>query len=531
MQAWLSSSLVRHCPASRPRRRSALSLEAARGEAVSFQVAFRTGEGDHRVTASARAPEPLRVDIRRVGYVPVPHRSTLTDLAELDGGEHVPGLVPDPLFPEATIHAGPFETNAFWITVRVPHDAPPGRRVVSVVLTEEDRPAIELTATVRVARAVLGPRRGFPVTHWFYADALCDWYHTEVWQDSFWPILDRYLADVVAHGQDTILVPLFTPPTDGVKRPTQLLRIARQNEGYAFDWSLVRRWLRAARAAGLAYFEWPHFFTQWGAKNAVRVYEGHGEEARLLWPPETPATGQVYRDFLAQLMPELERFLRSEGALDNSFFHVSDEPHGDEHLANYRAARQVLRAVAPWMKVMDALSDIRLAREGLTDTPIPQIDVAPQFIREGYPAWTYFACYPRGRYLNRHLDTPLIKIRMSGPLFYRTGVRGFLHWGYNYWYRSQTTTLIDPYHVVDAFAWPSWAPGDPYLVYPGEAGPVDSLRWEVFAESLQDYALLQTAGISPEDEALAGIVDYAEFPRDPAWIRGLRRRALRAFGG
>ena len=44
--------------------------------------------------------------------------------------------------------------------------------------------------------------------------------------------------------------------------------------------------------------------------------------------------------------------------LEASFFHLSDEPHGPEHLANYRAAREMLREIAPWMPVMDALSEV-----------------------------------------------------------------------------------------------------------------------------------------------------------------------------
>ena len=109
----------------------------------------------------------------------------------------------------------------------------------------------------------------------------------------------------------------------------------------------------------------------------------------------------------------------------------------------------MLQELAPWMKVMDALSEISFAREGLTDMPIPLITYAPDFVKEGYPAWAYFCCGPRGRYVQREFDTPLTKTRMIGWLFYRTRVRGFLHWGYNYWYRSQTRELIDPYRVAD----------------------------------------------------------------------------------
>ncbi len=468
--------------------------------------------------------------VRRVGYVPLAHFSTETPPEELEGLGYLPGLAPDPLFPESEIHAGPYETNAFWINADVPADTRPGPYPISVTLSAEGEETQTLTATVRVHRGVLALRRDFPVTHWFYADALCDWYKTALWQESFWPLLDAYLRDLALHNLDTTHIPAFTPPTDGVKRPTQLLGVSRQDDRYLFDWTLVRRWIRAARAQGLSHVEWNHLFTQWGAKCAIRVYQGHGEDEKLLWAPETPAVSATYRGFLAQYLPQLRRFLEEEGLTESSFFHLSDEPHGEEHLASYRAARQMLRELAPWMKVMDALSQIEFAREGLTDVPIPILDEAPQFVREGFPAWAYFCCGPRGRYLNRLLDTPLQKIRMAGWLFYRNRARGVLHWGYNYWYKSQTRELIDPYQVSDALAWPSWASGDPFQVYPGKAGPVDSMRWEVWGESLQDYGLLQTAGLDPDDALLADIRDYADFPRDAGWISSRRRHLVSRLG-
>lgn len=526
MQAWLASSLVRHYPTSRPRRRKTLRLHAARGEQVSFQAAFRTDAGAQKVTASAAGPEALDVQVRRVGYVPVPHHNTETSLEELDGVGHIPGYVPDPLFPETTVHAGPYETNAFWVTVRVPAEARPRSYRLEVTLTAEDEEPLALAATIVVHRAAIEPRRDFPVTEWFYCDALCDQYRVEPFDEAFWPIVERYLADLSAHNLDTSHTPLFTPPTDGVKRPNQLLDVHREGDRYVFDWALVRRWTETAQRAGLSRFEWPHLFTQWGAQHAIRIYEGHGGSEKMLWDPETPGVSPTYREFLGQFLPAFKQFLDEQGLLESSFFHLSDEPHGDEALRNYRAAREMLRELAPWMKVMDALSDIAFAREGLTDIPIPLITKAPEFAREGYSAWTYFWGGPRGRYAQRVLDTPLVKNRMLGWLFYRTRARGFLHWGYNYWYRSQTRELIDPYQVLDGHWWPNWAYGDPFLVYPGENGPVDSLRWEVFAESLQDYALLQTAGVDPDDASLAAIQDYAEFPRDEGWIDERRAELL-----
>ena len=175
---------------------------------------------------------------------------------------------------------------------------------------------------------------------------------------------------------------------------------------------------------------------------------------------------------------------------------------------------------------MDALSDIRLAREGLVDMPIPSISVTKQFVEAGIPSWTYLCCAPRGRYLNRLLDTPLAKVRMSGWLFYRFGVEGFLHWGYNYWYKHQTQEMIDPFTVTDGLAWPGWAFGDTFVVYPGADGPIDSIRWEVFAESLQDYALLQTLGVDPEAPLLSPLKDFDDFPKDERWIQRARKQLL-----
>ena len=159
------------------------------------------------------------------------------------------------------------------------------------------------------------------------------------------------LRNVAEHGLDMITVPVFTPPLDGVKRPTQLLRVSPKPDGtYRFDWTDVRRWLTLAKACGIHRFEWTHPFTQWGVRHAIRIYAGQGEDETLLWPPETAATGPVYRAFLAQFLPELKAFLDDEGLLEHSVFHVSDEPHSEEDKAHYKAARALLKELAPWMK-------------------------------------------------------------------------------------------------------------------------------------------------------------------------------------
>lgn len=181
------------------------------------------------------------------------------------------------------------------------------------------------------------------------------------------------------------------------------------------------------------------------------------------------------------------------------------------------------------------MSDVRYGKMGLIDFPIPNVATASQYLDAGVPHWVYYCCGPRGAYLNRFFDTPLAKIRMSGWLYYRHRAQGFLHWGYNFRYvmdlglNPTPQVLIDPF-TDGAAGTTAGGEGEPYgdsfVVYPGESGPLDSIRGEVFAESMQDYALLQTAGISPDDPLLDPLRDYADFPKSAAWITRAMEKIL-----
>jgi hypothetical protein len=525
---WLQDSHVRIHPTGNARGPRALGMDAARGDHLSFQVAVENAspEAAPRVAVEASAPDGVALRIRRVGFVPLPHHNTDTPDGELDCRGHAPGFVPDPLFDETEAVVARGETAAFWVSVRVSPDCRPGRREIPVTISCGNETLCRLSAALTVHDAVIRKRRDFPVTNWFYSDALLDWYGLPGFDERYWERARAYVADIAGHGQDMLYVPSLTPSTDGVKRPTQLLGVSRSEGRYRLDWTDVSRYVSMAREAGIERFEWPHLFTQWGARSAIRVYEGQGREEKVLWAPETSATSEVYAGFLSQYLGELRGFLDREGIAERSFFHLSDEPSGEEARRNYAAARGMLGNLAPWMRTFDALSEIEYGREKLTDMPAAGIAVARRFVEEGIPCFAYFCCEPRGGYLNRLLDTPLPKIRMSGWLFYKMKVRGFLHWGYNYWYRRQTRTLLDPFTESSGAAWPDWAYGDTFLVYPGERGPIDSIRWEIFSESLDDYALLQTLGVDPGSPLLAPLKDFDRFPKDLSWLRRARRGLL-----
>jgi hypothetical protein len=525
---WLESSLKRIFPTTTPGSTN-LALVAARNSRVAFQVGLQNqNENALYVDCKIIGGAELKPLVRLVGFAPVWHHTANTPDSDLDGIGKIPGLVPDPLWPMNRANAGPHETRSFWITLNVPADAKPGAHRLEVELAVVNGSTVKLPVEIEVSELVVQPRRDFPVVHWWRGEATWDYYKTGMFDERWWQLTKAQLENMLAHGSDVVYVPIFFNRRETFKRPCQLLIVNESQPGkYEFDWSRVKQFTDMCKAIGFKRFEWSHIWIYWGVENPIRVYTKKGEDYVMLWPPDTGATSDTYVNFLKQFLPQFHGFLLKEKLLEDSYFHLSDEPGAGQHIENYKRARQVLRNLAPWMKVIDALSDIEYGRQGLTDMPIPIVSSAQKYIDEKIPHWVYYCCAPQGKWLNRFMDTPLPKIRMSGMLFYRLGAKGFLHWGFNYWHKMEQEELSDPFHDASNAHWPGIPYGDPFMIYPGAHGPMDSIRWEVFAESLQDYAILQSAGIKPEDPLLSELKTYADFPKNEEWIQTTVRKILK----
>jgi len=539
---WLESSLKRVYPTSAAGSCARLELTAARNSRVSFQACFyNDGCYPISVECSVQQENGIQAVVRRVGYVPMRGFTQGTPKDDLDGIGHVPGLVPDPLFLENRAYLNnSFAIQPFWVTLHVAPDATTGLHELTVRMSVDGCPkTAELKVALDVRPLVLKPRKDFPVTHWWNADGIADAYKVELFGDRWFSLAEAYLADMVSHGSNVAFVPLFHHRREVVQRPAQLLIVKVKKLGvYEFDWSRVGRFVALARKVGFEYFEWPHLWHMKitpdnvivGADEPARVYTYEDGRYRLIVPADTPAMSEEWITFLKQFLPELRKFIQDEGLEKISYYHVSDEPGGSQKdIDNYRAAREKLRELAPWTdgRVMDAMSDIRYGRLKLIDYPVPNVAAAADYVAEGIPHWVYYCCGPLGLYTNRFYDTPLPKTRMIGMLCYKLGALGFLHWGYNYWYVMDLGNNPVPQQYVDPFGGSTVEPfGDAHVVYPGAAGPIDSIRWEVFAEGIQDYAILQSAGIKPSDPMLSDIKDYGVFPRSEDWIRGVLDQAL-----
>lgn len=534
INCWLASSLERVFPQSC----SAVPLDSPTrvlaGEVFSFQIVCRPQERT-TVTVNFEGTFTEVCEVRKVELVPVFH-ATLGMPAELTETQ-VPGLIPDLLRPGVSFALDPGYAQSLWVTVRVPRSAEAGEQVLGVSVRSDSEMVWSAEVSFKVLPLEQPAIPQIPVSHWFYCDSLLEWYGLQPWEERFWAVAEAYLKNVTDHGQNMVLTPTITPSADAEKRPHQLVAITEPNIGqFAFDFSDLERWIRLCLQCGFQHFEIAHLATQWGASWAPAIYVQDRFRKRRLFSKTTPSTSPEYRNFLAQYLPALVACLERQGVRDRSYFHISDEPSLGA-LDKYRAMREMVREFAPDMQTLDSLSDFEFIEEGVVDLPVPKTHAAPRIrAKTEKPVWTYFCCGPGGRFINRALDSPLYKFRLLGWLMYCRRLNGFLHWSYNYWFEftstgdpfvSGTGPLLDPFLHTDGLAYPTLPSGECFLVYPGPAGPLDSLRWEIFRESMQDHALLGLTEKTLGVVELPELVDFENYPSSPSWLLSKRQEILR----
>jgi len=534
----LCDSLEKVFPDTSPRPLDpTIGFHAFRGETVSVQVAFLppslVGGGRHPdvVVDDIALPAGVRAEVGVVDLVP----ATFLAFDAHDDGylRDTAGLYPDPIRPLRADSVQSFvgQWRSVWIDLVVAADADATSVPVTITLRTTDGTEIgSHSVDLQIVAAALPPL-GLVNTHWFHCDGLALHYGVEVFSEEHWAIIDAQMGIAAEIGINSLLTPVWTPPLDTprgeVRLPVQLLGITvDDDDAYTFDFTDLRRWIALARSHGIAYLEVAHLFTQWGAKATPAIYVEHGgaTERRFGW--DVPATDPSYVGFLQALLPELRAVLDQEWGSD-VFFHISDEPHGDQ-ATTYLAARQVVDDLLSGCTIIDALSDFELYTSGTVPIPVVATDAAEPFLEAKVdPLWLYYCVGQNTDVANRFIGMPSSRNRALGAQLYLTGASGFLQWGFNFYLAFDSSRVIDPFKSPDAGG--GFPAGDPFLVYPGPGGvPWHSVRSRVFAEAVGDVRLMQLVRDLAGDDVVREIVDpdatltLTHYSLDPDHYRRMR---------
>ncbi len=518
-----------------------LSLTALKNDTVSFQTVYFS---DENISAKVRVESAFgkHAQLRAVDYVRATKVATLPEHILQDGNyiKNKPFDCPDILRPlrGGALKIAKNKNRTVRIDIDVPERFKAGDYDVKVILEDKDGNVLsEKTQKVTVCNAVL-PKATLIHTEWFHTDCIADYYGYEVFSEPHWKAIESFMKTATKRGINMILTPVFTPPLDteigGERTTVQLADVFCNNGKWSFSFDRLDRWIDTAFKCGVEYFEINHMFTQWGANAAPKIMATVDGEYKRVFGWDTLVADGAYPAFLAEFLPALTDFLKEKGIAERCYFHVSDEPR-IEQIENYTRAKNCIAPYLEGFKLMDALSNIDFYKTGACELPIPCTNHLVPFLEANVPnLWTYYCCGPGVDASNRFYAMTLTRTRAIGVQLFKYNIKGFLHWGYNFYNTVNSLRHIDPFKPIPYDE--TFVSGDAFVVYPGAGGKcLESARLMAFYAAQADLraltALAEKTSYEHVMELIEGDLDYpitfGKYPHNEYYYVTLRNKVNR----
>ena len=512
-----------------------LKIAAAGNEEEAAQLILRSERALKGVRATARFPKGIEAEVRRVGYV-------LVDLPMDTMGAR--GLWPDPIFAQdacgCDVAAG--ENQPFWVSVKPRKGMKAGTYRGSVELSAaEGMKPFSVPVEVEVFGFDLPDRMTCETAFGLTFKTVFEYHHAKKPEDKA-AIAAKYL-DMYARHHITPYSPMY-----GASSPT---------------WT--EKWSKGKAADSMPTFAWD----EWDA-TVVKAIEGRhfntfrlpvkgkgsGEPLSRRSREESSArrkingiveTNALFEVFMDRYLKGIESHLREKGWLDEAYIYAFDEPHREdfdymkEDLGRFKKYAPSLRRMVTMAPNEDMYGYVNLW------CPITQ-----QFNREkawarqalGEEVWWYITFSSKPPKVNEHIEHAGVDMRVWLWQTWLEKVTGVLIWETVCWTRK--TVYTDPARpqnpYEDTIVWARdrpWNTGEGRYVYPPRRcfetkepvieGPVDSIRFEMLREGVEDYeyfAVLKR--LDPANALLAVPREVAtsldEYSTDPAAMEACRIR-------
>lgn len=240
-------------------------------------------------------------------------------------------------------------------------------------------------------------------------------------------------------------------------------------------------------------------------------------------------TLRLTEEFRAAYATHLRRgmqFLRGHGWETKAQLKLWDEPTMAEHV-RVRAVYQFARSVLPEarLELSEEPSELLLGAVNVWTPYMNAFDpiAAAQRQQQGEEVWLYANAL-------HGVDCPGAPLRLIGWLLWRYRLDGYLLWSVNY-------ADHDPWSTPSSASTDWFKRGTFIYPHPADGSPVDSVRWEVLRDGLEDYACLELldalAQRAPDPaairaraqaEVMALAASLQELSRDDEALEGARAR-------
>lgn len=461
------------------------------GERASYQIAYCM---DNSMEYSFQIESDIKEHLRVYKQECVPIMRVVHSYDTIFNDDNYistePGLYPDILRPltENTIQSQ-FFYQGIWI--ETDEKVPVGKHDIKVTISNA-RESASTTMTLEVLNLKIPEQK---INYWLsvHADCLASYYNVEVFSEEHWAMLEKFIKISAEYGSDMITPPIITPPVDtkvGGERPTvQLVDIYKDGDKYSFDFSKFERYIDMCHRCGITKFFMPQFFTQWGAKFTPKIEALEKGEKKRIFGWDVESTDERYFEFLRQFLPALVDNIKEQGIEKDVIFSISDEPWDDETIARYKVLYDFMKPYIKDFVVLDAMQNYEHYVNSGTDVACIPTNAIEDFAGKVKNICAYYCCAQDYKVSNRSIAAPSYRNRSFGYQLYKYDIKMFFHWALNFYYTEFSTRLLNPFYETDAGG--GFMAGDAFSVYPGENGPVPSLRFIVFYEALQDLRVLE----------------------------------------
>ena len=489
VKAWQQSIEVRAYPGSccRDCDSRTIGLEALAGETVSAQVIVKSslslkslrGEiSGLRCRESGQVIAREGIRIRYGGLMPVVETRTMTY---------------DPLLETDAVDVSANVAQPVWITIELPRSCGQGVYKGELVLDHDGGRAAVFALNLEILPAVLPPPEHweFYLNIWQSPSGMARAHGVQSWSEEHWKLIESYAANLVAHGQDVITTSIVHAPWGGVVGyPFESMvewsySGAQYTSGsadkFSWDFSVFDRYVQTLIDAGIDRKIDCFSMVQGPGANrncVFRYLDTTSSEYRLI---ETTLGDPVWREIWSAYLNSFREHLRQKGWFEKTYLAFDEKPEED-----MVTIYGFLAGVAQDFRI-DVAGGFPGSREKSTDALslyIPNMRIGRQWneqkqlirlMREQGKIITFYtACEPYKP--NMHLYSQLRQSRVVPWLARKHDLSGYLRWA--------ACTYPDSMWTRPKYKWPS---GDMFLLYPGERGPLDSMRWELLRQGIQDY--------------------------------------------
>ncbi|MEN6642622.1 MAG: glycoside hydrolase domain-containing protein [Armatimonadia bacterium] len=432
--------------------RPVLELQAARNQTRALQIGLTPRQMPLRglrlqfdeLTSAQGKLSAQCLRLNNVGYVTIKTPSDQTTFA---------GDWPDPLLPPTPVDAtGPAHV-VFWLTVAVPRDAKPGVYQSKAHLLGEGV-SEDFDLRLRVLKYELPDLSRLRVA----ADV---WYGWGIYQTKYGNIpWEQFAQNAAAHRCAS----------------TGRFRIGEDGDIAAAG----KRYF----ATGLRFAWFPVQFLGAGG------WDGRRKWGDLDLDPDDPAFAA---SFQARIR-EIAEVFRREGWMDRTALWLWDEPFWAKDAVlrdKLPKLARLVRQAAPDLPIFISNSPLP-ELQGLVDLWCPALyfgapDLSPGAVQAIHAAGGKLWAYHNELAL---IDLPAINARILPWVARKVGLDGLIWWSINYWGGTGGVNELDPW--TEGLDGKPRRHGDGWMLYPtpNRDGILNSIRWELFREGLNDYDTL-----------------------------------------